>query len=579
MQGFTSNLKIFSAPISSEQQRKLYFSERDIHKNFDECGGDYNDTKMKEPALQISYLSQCFNFGGNSSQDFNSKGEDSDKPIYTVVFKNYVAALETYRTSDSSNVEIATYHYYHAAVQASKEFHQLGKQPLHEMTRLYDSFERDITIGERGDDDELIQFQKLRADNGEVEAMAAMGDLFYWGTHGVSRDHAQAYNYFIRAAQAGNVNAQSAVAGMLLKGEGTAQDNDTAIKWYEQASEKNNTRALNGLGFIHFHGNGGVPENKSLALEYFERAAENQEDGDSIFNAGYCHAIGLGTNVNISCAMDYYDVAARKFGHFDAIFEMGKILMNGVPGVVQRNNDRALEYLKAASDGGQWGRAMRRGFDLYTNGEFKRAAIYYHEARELGYPVATSNLAFLYDQRLRTGDITSERRAFKYLLLTSSENGDRETLVRIGDYHYYGLAGMRKDPKTALRWYSRASAEGDALGAYNVGFMYEFGDGIRTNLERALRYYNRVLDLSSGAAESQLAIRFAMARLSLRGWLQNTPFEIFLGVKSPLNSSNVSNSAVMFDTTTTFFDEKVYVLISTTTIIFVSIGMWYYFHT
>ncbi|KAG3153817.1 hypothetical protein PI126_g9895 [Phytophthora idaei] len=51
-----------------------------------------------------------------------------------------------YRASHASDVEIATYHYYHAAVEAASAYHQLGKQPLHEMTRLYDSFERDITI-------------------------------------------------------------------------------------------------------------------------------------------------------------------------------------------------------------------------------------------------------------------------------------------------------------------------------------------------------------------------------------------------------------------------------------------------
>ncbi|OWZ16842.1 Suppressor of lin-12 [Phytophthora megakarya] len=703
MKGFTSNLRVFSVPISSEQQRKIYFSERLNHKNYGKSGEDsYFDAEMKEPANQISYLSQCFTFGENNTHDVGNESldENDDKDledsvgfgqIQTKAYAKYVRGLEScepdtwdlllesadlghstacfavgeaylygsngghhhcpvpfpinqnwtlarnylakafkgkvysagksfalllalhdssgfvegrqlsmfttgfihfaaasgekdafamlgrrYHALGHSAVEIATYHYYQAAVQSSKDFHQLGKQPLHEMTRLYDSFERDVTAGERGDDDELIQFQKLRADKGDVDAMAAMGDLYYWGAHGISRDHAQAYNYFHRAAQAGSVNSQAAVAGMLLKGEGTAQDNVTAIKWYERASEKNNTRALNGLGFIHFHGSGGVPENKSLALEFFELAAGNEEDGDSIFNAGYCHAIGLGTNVNISRAMEYYDVAARKFGHFDAIFEMGKILMNGVPGVVSRNSGRALDYLKAASDGGQWGSTVRKGFDLYTDGEFDRAAVLYHEALELGYPVAISNLAFLYDQRLlQPGDIMSERRALKYLLMTNKENGDRETLVRIGDYHYYGLAGIRKDPKTALRWYSRGSAEGVALGAYNVGFMYEFGDGVQPNLKRAQRYYNRVLELSSGAAESQLTIRFAMARLSFRRWLQNTPFEVFLN--SSTNTS-MSNSPMMFDTTTRLFDGKLYALISTTAIIFVSIVVWY-FHT
>lgn len=486
-----------------------------------------------------------------------------------------------YSASNSSDVEVATYHYYHAAAQAATEYHQLGQQPLHEMTRLFDSFERDVTAGERGDDDELIQFQKLRADQGDTVAMTDMGDLYYWGTHGVSRDHTQAYNYFNRAAQAGNVNAQSAVASMLLKGEGAARDDLTAIKWYEKASEKNHTRALNGLGYIHFHGTGGVEANKTLALEYFERAARNAEDGDSIFNAGYCYAMGLGTNANLSRAMEFYEVAARKFGHFDAIFEMGRMWTLGVPGVVTRNSEKALEYLKAASDNGQWGRSVRKGFDLYTNGQLERAVVLYHEARELGYPVAVSNLAFLYDQRLlQKGNMASEKRALKYLLLAHGENGDRETPVRIGDYHYYGLAGLRKDPKVALRWYSRASAEGDPVGAFNVGQMYEFGDGVEANLKRAQRYYDRSLELSV-AAEAQVAIRFAMARLTIRKWVQNTPFETFLGLESPLETradtnTSVASSAAMFDATTNFFYGNVYMIFSTGAVVCVSIGVWYF---
>ncbi|KAF4141632.1 Sel1 repeat [Phytophthora infestans] len=699
MKGFTSNVRVFSAPISSEEHRKLYFSEKHQHKTYVGCSEDsYFIDEMKEPAMQISYLLQCFESGEKNTEDFDNMGVSSDDTslafvqIQTAAFDRSVTAwgscnpgaweflveaadlghpaaccdvgkaylygttsflhhcpapdsirqnltlAEQYllrafgsgiystgkplalllavncdvgtsksrldllttglvhfaaasgekdafailgRRYRASNVEIAAYHYYHAAVEAANAFHELGKQPLHEMTRLYDSFERDITVGERGDDDELIQFQKLRADNGDVEAMAAMGDLYYWGAHGVPRDHTQAYNYFNRAAEAGNVNAQSAVAGMLLKGEGTAQDNVTAIEWYEKASEKNHTRALNGLGFVHFHGSGGVLENKTLALELFERAAFNKEDGDSIFNAGYCHAKGLGTSVNISRAMEFYHMAAREFGHFDAIFEMGRILLTGESGVVPRNSERAVEYLKAACDGGQWGRVVREGFDLYSDGEYARAVVAYHEARELGYSVALSNLAFLYDQRLlQLGDETSERRALKYLLLTNTENGDRETLVRIGDYHYYGLAGLRKSPKTALRWYSRASAEGVAVGAFNVGQMYEFGDGVEANLERAQRYYDRVLELSHGAAETQLAIRFAMARLATRRWLQNTLFERFLGLERPLETNvSAANSSAVFDATVSFFDDKMYVLISTTAIICVSIVVWYFYST
>lgn len=430
-------------------------------------------------------------------------------------------------------LDVGVHHVYHAAADASVTFHEPGKQPQHEMNRLYDALKVDIAKGQLGDDDELIQFQKLRAEQGDVRAMTAMGDLYYWGAHGLPRDHALAHAYYSRAARADHVAAQSALAGMLLKGEGGPQDNASAILWFEKAAARNHTRALNGLGFAHFYGTGGVSENKSLALEFFERAAANEEDGDSVFNAGYCHALGLGTAPNLTRAIHYYEIAATKFGHFDAIFEMGKIWMVGVDGgVAERSLERALMYLKAASDGGgRWGKSMRNGFDKFLSGEFRKAAAFYHEAKELGYPVATSNLAFLYDQRLLENDgsndvsrLERETRAFHYLLKTSVQNGDKEVLVRIGDYHFYGLAGLQPDAHEALRWYSRASAEGVEAGAYSVGHMHEFGVGIPVNLERAQRYYERVIQLAPESREVYVVVRLALARLAIRKWvLEHAP--------------------------------------------------------
>lgn len=422
---------------------------------------------------------------------------------------------------------LVAYYYSHAAAHSSIAYHEHGKQPLHAMDRLYDEFKHDISIGQQGDDDELIQFQKMRADKeGDVSAMSAMGDLYYWGGRGIVRDHAKAYQYFNRAAQAGHVTSQSALAGMLLKGEGTAQDNTSAIMWYTKAAKENHTRALNGLGFIHFYGSGGLPENKTLALEYFERAASNKEDGDSVFNAGYCHEHGLGTVVNVSRAMSYYDVAAREFGHFDAVYEMGKIWNHGIDGIMERNSANALPYLKAASEAGPWAASMRYGFDRFLTNDFERAAVLYHEAEMYGYRLATSNLAYLYDQKLLDpGKLDSEQRAFKYLTQTSHDSNDKEVLVRIGDYYFYGLSGLQPDLVQAMKWYSRASLEGVEAGAFNVGHMHEYGLGVPMNLERAAKYYRRALELSPRSPEVFVVVHLAFARLKLRSWLQHTPIE------------------------------------------------------
>ena len=60
----------------------------------------------------------------------------------------------------------------------------------------------------------------MRAEEGDVPAMVTMGDLHYWGTRGIERDHARARAYFDRAAAAGNQQAMCLAAGMYIKGEG-----------------------------------------------------------------------------------------------------------------------------------------------------------------------------------------------------------------------------------------------------------------------------------------------------------------------------------------------------------------------
>ncbi|KAF0744070.1 hypothetical protein Ae201684_001333 [Aphanomyces euteiches] len=410
--------------------------------------------------------------------------------------------------------ETAVFYYYQSAVDSARAYHIRGEQPLHEMNSLFHADEINVAEGEEGENDKWIQFQKLRADqDGEIDAMVAMGDLYYWGARGCPRDHVQAFQYFERAARLESSVAMSAAAGMLLKGEGVTQDNETAIQWYERAAKHNDVRALNGLGYIHFYGTANCTQNQTKGLEYFERAAAQRTDGDSIFNTGYCHYLGLGTDQNVSKALVYFEDAAKSFGHFDSIFELGKAAMN-IDGLHERRIDDALLYLGVASAGGDWGKVARQGFDAYLKKQYDRAIWKYHEAREYGYEVAAGNLAYLYG--------LVGKNSSKYLL----EAKEKEASLRLGDCYYYGKGGVSQDFDMALVWYSRASADGLSVGAYNVGYMTEYGIGcVPADAMRAKRYYERALELSP-TWEAWFVISVSIYRLQIRSWFGLTPGDV-----------------------------------------------------
>jgi TPR repeat protein len=189
-----------------------------------------------------------------------------------------------------ADIELAAFYYAQVAERASTYYHRHGEQPMHQMMKLSAATEDVVEEAQRGDEDEMLQYQQMQADNGDVASMVAMGDLLYWGARGFERDHTRALDYFRRAAVAGNPAAQVAVAGMYLKGEGTtglAKDNVSALAWYNAAINSTDVfprvRALNGLGFAYYFG-GGLQQNQTKAFDLFRQAAEHEVSSSCVLS-------------------------------------------------------------------------------------------------------------------------------------------------------------------------------------------------------------------------------------------------------------------------------------------------------
>ena len=50
--------------------------------------------------------------------------------------------------------------------------------------------------------------------------------------------------------------------------------------------------------------------------------------------------------------------------------------------------------------------------------------------------------------------------------------------------------GVPKDDKEAVTWYRRAAEQGDAFAQNNLGFMYEYGEGVLQNYVLAHMWFN-----------------------------------------------------------------------------------------
>ena len=461
------------------------------------------------------------------------------------------------------DVSSASWYLRWASDVASDQYNARGNQPFHEIHRLNADTIDVVEKGQRGDDDKLIRYQEMRAEEGHVPSMMAMGDLLYYGARGLERNQGRALQYFQRAAEKGHTPAMASAANMYLRGEGTDQDNETAIYWYEKAAAKNSTRELNGLGYMYFFGNG-VTKNQSTAIKYFTNSAALHKDGDSLFNAGYCHYNGFGTNESLKEAIRYFKDAAESFGHFEAIHLLGQMYSEGTQ--VSRDPKKALMYLKPAVGMGSWGGIMRKGFDRYLARDHDGAVIHYLRSLNVGFPPAAANAAYLMDRRLASlniisGSITSRSfevkegivvptiqstniidadvfmakwKSFQSLYVRhwyefALSRGEESVLLPLGDYLLHGTGGFTHDVTTAMALYSKASAKGNAQASYNLGYLYETGvkDILPRDDERAIQYYQRVLELAPKDGLHIVPVYMAVSRVHMKKWLREYKVDIF----------------------------------------------------
>lgn len=106
------------------------------------------------------------------------------------------------------------------------------------------------------------------------------------------------------------------IANTYFIGNGVEQDYVKAVEWYTKAAEQGNADAQNMLGYCYSLGNG-VAINLYKAYEWVKKAAE-QGHADAQYNLGDCYYNGKGVTQNYNEAVKWYRNAAEQ-GHEDAI--------------------------------------------------------------------------------------------------------------------------------------------------------------------------------------------------------------------------------------------------------------------
>ncbi|GBG26189.1 Protein sel-1-like 1 [Hondaea fermentalgiana] len=483
----------------------------------------------------------------------------------------------------------AVLYYELAANTAADQIERDGVGPLNERERLSLDQKSHSYTGRRAvrsEDEEIVDYYKHAAEKGDLAALVALGQIYFYGARGVERDHETAAMFFRRAAASGDPLAQATLGHMLVKGMAVERDLKAAYENFSAAAEAHSAAGKNGLGYMYLYGLH-VKQDRSRATKLFDEAAE-MGNAEALYNAGALFATGTGSSRrNYPMALNYFQVAVQK-GHTLAMHKLAQMNLHGIG--TPRQCENAMHLFKAVAERGEPVQLLSRAFVLWNSYDDIDSALHiYLVASELGYEVAQSNAAWLLDYGAdirgsvqRPGasspvkqspsaqqspsatsgkvddffsagshggvlpfplsviqdiiDIVDQFLRLKepsnrsldalrlYELAAEQENVDAR--LKIGDYYYYGLGVMDgPDFELAAFHYKLASKRRNAQAMFNLGFMHQHGIGLDRDFHLAKRYY----DLAESAdADAKIPVSLALSGL----WMHRIYRAIVFGESS-----------------------------------------------
>ena len=189
---------------------------------------------------------------------------------------------------------------------------------------------------------EDVAFLRASAEEGK-DCMMALANCYDRG-EGTEQDYQQSFEWYMKAAEAGNSLGMFHAAVCYEKGEGVEQDLSKAFEYYKKSAEAGYDLGMYNLAMCYLMGSGTEPD-QSKAFEWTQKLADTGNTY-GMYNLGLMYQNGFGTDENPELAYYWYRKAADA-GDADGAYMSGWCLENGY-GV----SDPAEEWYRKGAEGG-----------------------------------------------------------------------------------------------------------------------------------------------------------------------------------------------------------------------------------
>ena len=330
-----------------------------------------------------------------------------------------------------------------------------------------------------------------------------IGKMHCYGL-GTEQDYEKAFEWFLKSAQEGNKFAQYSLANLYYYGNGVEKDLSQAFLWYRKSSEQGQPYAPYAVAQMYDKGEY-VSQSEETAQRYYKVAlsgfleleSKDQADDNLFYKIGVMYKNGLGTEADISKAIDYFKRSAE-MNNKNGLYEYGKTLIQGK--YIEADLNKGLECIEKAMK--LKNSNAKRFFALeYISGEYfsqdiEKGLFMLTECADKGDSFACFQLGQFYLK----GEIVTQdlERAEKYLLLAE----DNEfTQYAFGKLY---LQEEKYDIQRAVDYFKRSSDK-NMWSSYQLGRLYLFGaDELEKDKEKAVEWLTKSANDGNEYAQNML---------------------------------------------------------------------------
>ncbi len=489
------------------------------------------------------------------------------------IVQNRVTAIDWLKKSAASNYADATkllrafgVEEYNAGVEvykakkypeAMRHFILASEMGVHEGEYFVGLILKDGNGLPRRNQEEGVKWLQASMDHGDARGVSAMADRYATG-QGVPKDYAKAAELYRKGAEAGLGSAMREYGRMLVFGRGVARDEKAALEWFEKAIAKEDPEAKQWKTLLTLDS---PLEDRAEAAWYYSGTTIVEEAGPIFGNpeqwlayaallgheeakklSGTWHfalhnfteppeshnAFVAGTEKNYVEALKQWKLAADK-GSAYAMSNVARLYRFGAEGVPQDWSAAEEWYRKCADQGylyGHVGARLSHGRVLFAQaekqreaGKLKEAFDLYQQSAKLACGRAMTELAVCYEHSM--GDFLQEdmdmalkwaKRAVDY-----DSEGNSNTVKRI-TAKLPGRAELAKafeahDRNERREWLQKAVDLGNSTAMGDLGRIYQMGEGVPKDEQKAMELYERGAALLDEGA----SIGLNLMKLSLKG--------------------------------------------------------------